>query len=170
MTVKQLESIRSRIAHLKKQVTVTRCAGLPVSEVEAAVRAQLVGAANEFLRIRQGIADCIREGRHESLDGLMRHTYEKDEVPMIAFGGALAAYGVDRFVKEALEMAGKQSGERLTATEREARLDELRREIYALELEEETLVQALDADRRPDADARAVLQMPLEVAFAEGEE
>ena len=170
MSAKQLESIRSRIAHLKKQAAAAACAGLPVSEVEASIRAQLAGAVEQFLSIRQSIANAVASGRHESLDGLMRTSYAKDEQAMIAFGGALASYGLDRFVKEALELAGKQSGERLTAAEREARLDELCREIYALELEEETLVQALDADRRPDADARAVLGVPLEIAFAEGDE
>ena len=170
MTQKQLDSIRSRIAHLKKQVTITRGAGLPVAEIEANIRAQLAAPVEQFLRIRQSIAAAIAEGRHESLDGLMRHTYDKDELPMLAIGGAVAAYGADRFLAEAIEMAGKQSGERLTATEREARLGELRREIYGLELEEEVLVQALDTDRRADVDPRAVLQMPVEVAFAGSDE
>ena len=51
MTQKQLDSIRSRIAHLKKQVTITRGAGLPVAEIEANIRAQLAAPVEQFLQI-----------------------------------------------------------------------------------------------------------------------
>jgi phage shock protein A len=83
-----------------------------------------------------------------------------------AIGIAVAAVGEDEFIASALERVARheRGRQRMPAGEKSAALLKLHRRLYQLELDEEALVLASGEERRPDANAAAVLGVPLDVA------
>ena len=166
MSQKKLDLTREKIAGLKKEIAEVRAAGLPADVVERHIREQFSAPVVMFNRLQKRINDCIDEGRLEDMDDLIRESHASDELPLLALGAAISAFGMDRFISAG--KGSKDAGLRLTVVQREERLAKLRRERYEAELEEEALVQELGVERRPDADPAAVLGIPLEDALEAG--
>lgn len=161
-----LASQRQTILDLKTEIALTAAAGLPNKEVLPALRAELAFALDGFLHIQRKVADCLTEGRAETLDDLVLNDFDVHERSRVALGGALAAYGLDRFMAEATEQANLEQGLRLSRVERDSRLLTLRRKLYLAEQAEEGLCIQENAARRADCNVSAVLGVPLEIAEA----
>lgn len=159
-----LASLRQTILDLKADIELTASAGLPNEEVLSALRAELAFAMNGFMRIQRRVSDCLTEGRTETLDALVMSDFDTHERGRVALGGALAAYGLDRFMDEATEQANLDHGLRLTRDERDRRLLTLRRKLYLIEQAEEGLCVQENVARRADCNVAAVLGVPLEIA------
>lgn len=168
MTMKKLTSLRDTLATLKSELAAVSGARPPHDEVVSALRGTLQGAVAGFSRAQANVAECIASGVPSSLNSLLKSSYERDEIALIAFGGALASYGMDRFIDEAIAMAGEPEGLRLSVKDREAKERDLLRKIYQLETEEEILAESLGVMRRSGVNAAAVLGIPLEIAEREG--
>ena len=168
MSTKKLDSLRLAIGDLRGELAEVINATMPPDDIKAAVRGSLQAAVDEFSRAQTNAAECIASGIPSSLSAILKSSYDRDEVAIIALGGALAAYGLDRFLDEAEAMAGEPKGLRLTAAQSEEKAAIIRRELYQLESEEEALVESLDAMRRPGVNVAAVLGIPLEIAEREG--
>lgn len=168
MTTKRLEALRATIWTMRRELKAVARATLPHDEIVATIRGTLHGAVDGFQKAQANVAECIATGTPSSLNAIIKTSYEPNEIALVAFGGALSAYGLDRFIGEAIEMAGKPEGLRLSAKEREAAELDLKRQIYQLEAEEEALVGSMGVARRPHVNAAAVLGIPLAIAEQEG--
>lgn len=163
-----LAGLRQSISKVKADIAMAEQSVLPDADVQAAIRAELEGAVAAFHRIKARIAESLSAGVSTNLDDLVPENFDKHERTNIALGGALASYGVDRFMTEALEQVVDGGQIRMTRVERDSRLETLRRELYCLELDEELLVVRDSAPRRVDCNTAAVLGVPVAVAEAAG--
>lgn len=159
-----LEAVRGRIAEILAERAACSVAIQPDAEIELEMHRVLGEAVSEFKAFQGRLSTYFAQGDVPSLDFVLRNSYLNDEVARMALGGALANYGVDRFVTESMAAANFPEGQRLTPTERATRLLELDRERYQCELDEESMVMTTRATRRVDCNAAAVIGMPLAVA------
>lgn len=158
-----LEKVREQIQQCKHQIAEVASAGLPAAEVRQAIAHELNTAVDAFNAMKNGAADCLRSGGVKDLHALwISYDYTAASKPLAALGCGLLAYGVDRFIAEAEEQAGIPDGLRLSKDEQQARLAQLYREQYDLELQEEALVEQTESARRHDCNVGAVLGIPYE--------
>lgn len=155
--------LRNAIADLKAEIQEVDNAGLPASECEAALRQVLAEAGMAFDAMKRRAAECLAIGEMPTLQFLAGNPVGPNGPTQIALGAALAAYGPDRFIKEAREAADGAQGLRMTAAQRLEKLRNLRRHLYELELAEEEIIEQTGEARRPDVSAAAVLGLPLDV-------
>ena len=152
-----LTTIRKNIDSINKELRLVEKAVPPVEYQEERLRSQLTEMANAKARLIQFAADALNGGQLELTP----------PAPLVAehgFGLAVQAIGVDQIIEEAKRLAAsKDNGAlRLTPSEQFDRLNTLRRERYALELEEEKVRGS--ASRRADVTPAAVLGLPVDEA------
>lgn len=163
-----LTELREQIAKLNAEFGVVRAAGLPAAEVAQSIRTQVVHCCERFRAIQRRIATCLEDGYDESIASLLGPMITKSDPAELAFGAAVAAYGADRFMDEAIALARNHGELRLPADEREARLKDLLERRHSLELLECDLVESTGAAHRPDVTTGAVLGIPFDVLFEAG--
>lgn len=159
-------NLRTEIARLKAELAQVRAAPLPLEHIKARAGARLDRLAQRYLdAVDVAVQRAARAQKDAGVD------------PFGAIGGD-ASYRADfalgmlvHFHRDALLaefMARVESIDtppRLGAGTRQEKADKLARQLYAKELQDERRVQAGEADRRPDVDPRAALQLPEAVAF-----
>ena len=168
MSIKKLATLRDQIAALVDERADLENAPIPRQEAEANIAA-LIDAP---------YSDTLHKGRID-LDpapaGLLDGSFSSSSLlEMFERPGMFRALFPDAVSKYLLSIYDKEIGDRkpgLPMAERRQRLTELDGEIYALETQEEAVIELLEADgvdiqRRPDASAAAALglAMPGEAA------
>lgn len=156
-----LKSIRADIATIKAEIRQTQISLPPVDDQVQRVRDHLTDLAAEARRRIIETSANVISANHNPAD----ITPPPSALPIHAYGLAILAIGVDSLVAEAAAFAQTEDNgaRRIPAHERRQNLEEMARKLYELELIEESLLG--DAERRPDANAAAVLAIPLEIAI-----
>lgn len=165
-----IESLREKIAELKREIEATRRAGLPVEQVETALREALAVAESSYREMVAGLGRCLAGGHPVGAADLMAHRERAESVDVLLLGFAVRSVGAENIVADAQQAAASlpQAKLRLTDAECQARLAELSQALYQAEVEEEVLVEAEGRARRPDASTAAVLGLPFEIAAEAG--
>ena len=159
-----LEEIRARISEIRVEIADCRNALRPADEIKAEMFRVLSEPIAEFQNFQARFSEQFAIGAVPSLDFVLRRSFQGDEIPRLALGSALLAFGADRFVTQAMASADFPAGPRYTASERAARLLELARELYQFEIDEELVVCATGQTRRADCNAAAIIGLPLDLA------
>ncbi len=164
---KTLAQLRSSIASLKIEIAEVAAAGLPAAECEAALVEVLNQAQATHRRMIEAAATALATGDLPSF-GLLTDYASNRTGALIEFaiGMAVAAHGTNAIVAAAKAEADKLPGVslRLPAAEKRQRLDDLRRELYEFELEDEALCESTGTARRADCNPAAALGIPPDVA------
>ncbi len=159
-TQKQLDGIRAKIATLADQRDQVGDAPIPRQEAET-----------KFVHLIAGVRDDWKHGSMPAglADGSV---IERTLAEWLGRPAAMCALFGDTIRDSLLKAydeltAGATPG--LPAAERRTRRAALDAEIYALEREEESVIELLEAEgvdiqRRPDADPRAALGLPDKAA------
>ncbi|NTV71549.1 MAG: hypothetical protein HGA71_15560 [Azonexaceae bacterium] len=157
-----LKTIRASIASLKTEIAQVKDSLRPVEELTSQLRAYIESLAAPYQRFISIAGSVISRGT--PLNELVNNL-PPSLLPAHTLGLVINASGVDTIVERAVELAkaDETGAMRLSVAERDDRLAELRRELYALELIEETMLDG--AERRPDANSACVLQVPLAAAL-----
>lgn len=161
---KTLKQLRTEIAETRAEALAVRHSIRPMSEIEAGVRHTLNEMANAHDQLVSLIAGMFSHGNQISELSAIPAT----QLPKHGYGLAISAIGVDAIIADALKKAEAQdSGAlRISVYERGEQLEALERACYLLELAEE---QKLNGEqRRPNANAAAVLGIPIELAQEAG--
>lgn len=156
MLLKKVEGLRAQIAALESERETLSALPANVAELGESYRAWLRVAAESTERT---VRSRVLTGQFE---GLMRvrplpdGSVDLGPVMLRLFGPDMLADALMRHVADEAPTP--------TAAERAVRLAEIERELFALECEEERLIEASEAAgtptaRRGDADVRAVLGM-----------
>ena len=151
---------------MKTRIAEVRRAVLPEAEMADLLDAQLDRLEAGYLaaveRMGRNLALTQRQ-KDLDLGAVLRY----DEIREAFVLGALVRGHRDLIRKDILSATKHWPADlRLSEPERISTLDKLHRDLYALELSDEAAVDAGQATRRDDADARAVLGLPEEVAFS----
>ncbi len=165
-----LNEVREDVAEVLALIERTRGAGLPEAESLESLKATLTECCETWRKFVDAAAGAVAAGEAVTVHRLLSITAATPEkLGMLALGAAVAPR-LDSVLKEVAAAAKKRDDGRLrlTADEKAARLLELRRELYRLELVEESGVEHTGAARRPDANGAAVLGVPADVAEAHG--
>jgi hypothetical protein len=160
---KTLSAVREEIANLSRDMKEVDNALRPLKEIEADLRSFLAALTKPRDEFINKCVDVLSQGLPvTTLIGHPNLLAEK------AFGLALAGIGVDLIVDAALTRtnAKKSNVLRLPHTERAERLATFAKALYIAECEEEQLLGL--AERRPCANAAAVLSVPIDVAEKAG--
>lgn len=166
-----LEEIREQIAALQAQIREVQEAPLPVEMIADQLRREIdafIRPADEtdarldsIFANTTGRVACLLPGSN-SPEGMSRLALA---LVMRREGEALIRDGVQRAEVDDIS-TGRM---RLDPIEKAERLAGLHGALYALEVAEEAVVSVtIGADRRPDANAAAVLGIPSEVAAQHG--
>lgn len=158
-----LKTIRAQIEKLESERQRVAAAVPPAEQSEQRLREHLAALAEPSADFLSGCALAVNTG---VLAGLTPAT-----APMLAqaaFALALDAKGVERVIEAAKQLASAQDNGalRLDDAEKTERLHALACDIYQLNLDEEAARD--DAPRRADANAAAVLGIPLDAAIEFG--
>lgn len=156
-----LEKTRTAITKVQAEIAKYSRAFRPVAEIEADLRIYLQSLADPRRMLVDQLKDIIAHGHR--ISSLVEHG--ATSLTKHAYGLALAAHGTETLLAEAMEQAAlEDTGRfRLPELERDEKLQALREKLYALELDEEAMLDG--AERRSDANPAAVLGIPLEVAI-----
>lgn len=159
-TSKNLKQIRAEIAETLAEAFAVKNSIRPMSEIEVGVRHTLTEMASAHDQIVNLIAGMFSHGTQISELSAIPPT----QLPKHGYGLAISAIGVDAIIAAAKEKAeANDSGAlRISVFERGEQLEALERACYLLELAEEEKLNG--EPRRPNANAAAVLGIPLEVA------
>lgn len=162
MSAKKIADVRARIARLKSEIEATEAMRAPIEAVEASLRAALAAITERASRPLRALADEAKNLRPN-----FAHVVRQDhgEFADLALALVLRRHA-DELIAEVMG-ALELDAPRMPATQADARLLELRSELYALELVEAELVFAEGGTtaHRPDATAAAVLGIPHEDAI-----
>lgn len=159
-----ITALRAKIKTLRGKIADVKDSRLPEADQAAVVDAELDRIEAGYLRAVQvhgrdlALLQCPKDflalsgfGTGQRLDFI---------------GGAMVRAARDMIRDDLLTAARDWPASlRMSEAERATTLDRLRRELYELEIEDERLVDAGHVTRRDDADPRAVLGLPSEVAF-----
>ncbi len=158
--MKSLAKIRAEIEVTQAEALRVKHALPPIADIESTVRHVLSEMAGAQRKLITTTATIFSHGMSASELTALPAT----QLPKHAFGLAISAIGVEEIITQAKEIAAiNDSGAmRLSAGEREERLDDLQRHLYELELAEEQRLAG--APRRPEANPAAVLGVPVDVA------
>lgn len=163
-----VDAVRARIAALKSERRQTAEAPRPLAEAQASLDARLASEAETFRaeRLRPFVASLAAGGQTLLLGGHWQPMHGGNLYQALA--GLFPALLHETLAKE-LERHYQTVEAGLPRPEREARLAAIDRELFTLEVTEETLITAAESAglqvlRRGDADCAAVLGLPLEVA------
>lgn len=159
-TSKNLKQIRAEIAETRAEAIAVKHSIRPMSEIESGVRHTLNEMASAHDQIVNLIAGMFSHGTQISELSAIPPT----QLPKHGYGLAISAIGVDNLIAAAKEKAESQdSGAlRISVFERGEQLEALEHTLYCLELAEEEKLNG--EPRRPNANAAAVLGIPLEIA------
>ena len=158
-----LQTVRADISALTDEILAVRRCALPMDAALAGVRQQIETARARFAATLDHAARNIAVApRAHALEGLTG-----DAVPWLcyALGDALLT---DLEQRAAAIRAEAGNPPTMPAAERAAKLDELERRRYALEMQEESIVTATGAARRPGVTPAAVLGIPFDTAKTAG--
>jgi hypothetical protein len=161
---KSLKALRADIAETRAKAIAVKSALRPMEELEAGVRAMLEEMASAKDQVVTIISNIFAQGF--PISDLVSHPTQ--QVPKFALGMALSAVGIDNLVEAAKKKAAsKDSGAlRMSLDDQEEQLEALQRQLYEMELQEESILNG--AERRPGCNPAAVLNIPVEVAAASG--
>lgn len=156
-----LKQIRADIDAVNTEFKAVKGSIQPIDDIEARLRSYLTVMADPARRLVDLAANALAYGHPVSEIGQI----QPSQLRIHALGLAVAAMGVDEIIAQAKAKAAAQDNgaPRMDQNEREERLEELSRERYALELQEEATLNG--APRRPGVNAAAVIGIPLEVAI-----
>lgn len=159
-TSKNLKQIRAEIAETRAEAIAVKNSIRPMDEIEIGVRHTLNEMASAHDQLVNLIAGMFSHGTQISELSAIPPT----QLPKHGYGLAIAAIGVDAIIAAAKEKAQAQdSGAlRISVFERGEQLEALERALYLLEIAEEEKLNG--EPRRPNANAAAVLGIPLEIA------
>lgn len=159
-TAKTLKQIRAEIAETLVEAIAVKNSIRPMSEIEIGVRHTLNEMSNARDQLVNLIAGMFSHGTQISELSAIPPT----QLPKHGYGLAISAIGVDAIIAAAKEKAeANDSGAlRISVFERGEQLEALEHTLYCLELLEEEKLNG--EPRRPNANAAAVLGIPLEVA------
>jgi hypothetical protein len=155
-----LNTIRAKVADLTAEIRQVSAAIPPVEDRVDAVRRHFREIASDaHARLVERAANVISHDHHISEVNPTRDTAGYN-----ALGLAVLALGPDTLLAEAVKLAEEQDtgALRLTTSEKEARLLELRHKRYALELQEAEM--APPSDVRASVNGAAMLGIPVDVA------
>lgn len=158
--MKDLKKIRAKVSELTAEIKRVNATRPPLDELEAELRQHLEIMARPMSALIENSVDSLTSGRF---------TYLTPETPAgkadFAIGLALAALGVDHIVGVAVAQAAQMEGapERMPVGEKEAKLADLKRERYLLELEEQTVIGT--EPQRADVSGAAYIGVPLDIAI-----
>lgn len=158
-----LKTIRAQIEKLESERQRVAGAVPPAEHSEQRLREHLAALAEPSAEFIQNCADALNTG---SLLNLTPAT--PSMLAQAAFSLALTATDIHRVIEAAKQLASAQDtgALRLDDAEKAERLHALACDIYQLNLDEEAARD--DAPRRADANAAAVLGIPLESAVEFG--
>lgn len=165
-----LHGTRERIHDLRDELELVRHAGLPDAEVEESLRRVLDQSERQFRRVIESAGEAIAGGRYATLAEMFDHQQRAETMALVAVGGAVFNMGTHRFVTLAREHASTLEGPplRLSSRERRERIEDLQRQIFELETEEERLREAAGEAHRPDCDVLPLLGIPHSVCVDHG--
>jgi hypothetical protein len=157
-TTTTLKTVRLEISKLQKEYGQTAKAIPPLAETEQKLRGYLEMLANSHSRLIEYSAFCLNSGIVS--DMLPAAVF----LPEQAFGLAVRALGIDQIIEQAkARAAAEDKGTlRLSKADKAARLLDLARKMYALEIEEAGLLNG--ECPRPDCNAAAAVGIPADVA------
>lgn len=160
---KSLSAVRDEILKISGDMRQVKNAIRPVEDIESDLRQFLHALTKPRETLISLCADVLSTGA--PVTSIISHP---NVLAPAAYGMALAAAGIDSILAEAAtrNKAKKSSVLRLPPGERAERLAALAATLYALEIEEEQLLD--DHERTPGVNAAAVLLVPLDVARAAG--
>jgi hypothetical protein len=159
-----LNTIRAKVADLTDEIRNVAAAIPPVDDRIDAVKRHLHKIASDANnRLIERAANVISHGHHISEVNPTR-----DIAGYNALGLAVLALGPDTLLGEAVKLAEEQDtgALRMTTSEKESRLLELRRKRYSLELLEAEI--APPSDIRATINGAAMLGIPVDVAEEAG--
>lgn len=158
-----LADIRAQIADLQRVIADVEAAPLPVDMIEDAFRRSF----GDLIAPKNDVSARLASGFAHSTDRVpspIPGAETPEAIAKLALALALDKT-VDLLLQAARQTAEITGRTRLDPLEKAERLAELHAQLYALELAEEAIVTAnAGTDRRPDANAGAVLGVPAEVA------
>ncbi len=159
-TAKTLKQIRAEIAETLAEAIAVKNSIRPMSEIEIGVRHTLNEMASAHDQLVNLIAGMFSHGTQISELSAIPPT----QLPKHGYGLAISAIGVSAIIAAAKEKAeANDSGAlRISVFERGEQLEALEHTLYCLELLEEEKLNG--EPRRPNANAAAVLGIPLEIA------
>ncbi|RKQ73487.1 hypothetical protein [Oceanibaculum indicum] len=156
-----LAALRDRITDIKSEIAMVEQAAPSLEEVEAKIDQWIAQRASNWDCLGRTFATATGTGPTVDYDPFRASdVHEVNRLPL-----ALCALVPERIkaammgdARAALDVAPMQ----LTAPERHEKLQQLRSDLFAMEVDEERMIcdaeeAGLDVDRRPDADPRAVL-------------
>ncbi|MBL8495378.1 MAG: hypothetical protein JNM37_14155 [Rhodocyclaceae bacterium] len=162
-----LGDIRAQIADLQAKIAEVEAAPLPLDMIEDAFRrsfGDLIAPKNDVLaRLASGFAHST-----DRVPSPIPGAETPEAIAKLALALALDKAG-DLLIQQARQTAEiddlTTGRARLDPLEKAERLAELHAQLYALEIAEEAIVTATaGTERRPDANAGAVLGVPADVA------
>ena len=166
MSAKKLDTLRAEIAVLVDERAEVETAPIPRDEAVANIAALIDAPYSETLHKGRIDLDPSPRGL---VDGSFNSSsllemFERPGMIRALFPDAVSEYLLSIYDKE---LDGATPG--LPVAKRRSRLAELDGQIYALETQEEAVIESLEADgvdiqRRPDADPRAALGLPDKAA------
>lgn len=164
---KTLAQLRSSIESLKIEIAEVAAAGLPAEECERELARVLDQAQAAHRRMIESAAAALATGELPTFGMLTDYASNRTGTLIeFAIGMAVAAHGTDALVAAAKTEAKKLQGAsmRLPAAEKQQRLDDLRRELFLLEQDEEALIEVHGGERRHDCNVAAALGIPIDAA------
>lgn len=164
-----LDAIRADIASTLEEIAEVKGSGLPVETVETQFRQSLTQAREVFEEFIGNAGRAIAAGDPVSLVSLTNDARDPKTWALLGLGAAVAAHGEHRLLTLAHEAAARypQAEVRMSAAERESRLETLEADLYAMELDEEASLLP-GVDRRHNARIGPVLGIPFDVALEHG--
>lgn len=157
-------TIRSQIVNLKRKIAEVEAAALPESDLTRCIDSELDRLENAYHRMVVAAGRDLATLKVSGKFRLMAGMSDRQQAAVVA--GALLHAARDLIRADILEAATSMPVSlRMPEGERVAAIGHMRRELYDLELQDEAGVEAGQASRRDDADPRAVLGLPIEVAF-----
>nr|MBL8410719.1 hypothetical protein [Dechloromonas sp.] len=163
-----LGEIREEIDEVSEQIERTKAAGLPEAESLASLKATLSDASVTWQKFTGTAADALAAGEEITAYRLLSVVAPSaDKLALLGLGAAVAPR-LDAVIKEIQTEAKKRDDGRLRLLpgEKAARLLELRRRLYSLEMAEAEITEATGEKRRANCNAAAVLGIPADVAEA----
>lgn len=157
--------LRSKIADVKKKIAAVSAASMPEADRAAALNEEFNILEQDYLDAVEQFGRVVALAKGRKDVGVFRGL--SDHQRQAIFIGALVRQSREVLVEDIMAAAAAWPvAMRITEGERIATLNKLRRDLYALEYEDEAAVEAGQFPRREDADPRAVLRLPEEVAFS----
>lgn len=158
--MKDLKKIRAKVSELTAEIKRVNATRPPLDELEAELRLHLEIMARPMSALIENSVDSLTSGNFRYL------TPETQPAKTdLAIGLALAALGVEHIVGVVVAQASQMEGapERMPVNEKEAKLADLKRERYLLELEEQTVIGT--EPQRADVSGAAYIGVPLDIAI-----